>query len=100
VVRAVAEVVGAIAGVVGAIADDDVVDTNRIYASSVVVAVKLLTPVVQVILPTMNERTIRLGHGVGDDDHLARLGSCTHTPTWHATIDETWSVVYQGVCLR
>jgi hypothetical protein len=24
--------------------------------------------------------TVRHSHGVGDDDHLARLGSCTHTP--------------------
>jgi hypothetical protein len=24
--------------------------------------------------------TVHHGHGVGDDDHLARLGSCTHTP--------------------
>jgi hypothetical protein len=56
VVRAVAGVVGAIASVVKAVADEDVVDANRIYASSVVVAVKLLTTVVQVIWPTMNER--------------------------------------------
>jgi hypothetical protein len=49
-------VVGAVASVVGAIADVDVVDANRIRASSVVVAVKLLTPVVQVIWPTVNER--------------------------------------------
>jgi hypothetical protein len=46
VVGAVAGVVGAIASVVGAVADKDMVDTNRICASSVVVAVKLLTPVV------------------------------------------------------
>jgi hypothetical protein len=31
---------------VRAVADDDVVDVDRIYASFVVVAVKLLTPVV------------------------------------------------------
>jgi hypothetical protein len=48
-VAAVAGVVGAIASVVGAVADEDMVDANRIYASSVVVAMKLLTPVVQVI---------------------------------------------------
>jgi hypothetical protein len=42
-------VVGAVARVVGAVADEDVVDTYRICASSVVVAVKLLTPVVQLI---------------------------------------------------
>jgi len=26
---------------------------------------------------------------VGDDGHLVRLASCTHTPTWHAIIDES-----------
>jgi hypothetical protein len=41
---------------VGVIADEDVVDTDWIYASYVGVAVKLLTPVVQVIWPTVNER--------------------------------------------
>jgi hypothetical protein len=49
-------VVRAVAGVVEAIADEDVVDTDRIYASSVVVVVKLLTSVIQVIGPTVNER--------------------------------------------
>jgi hypothetical protein len=44
VVRAIARVVGAAASVVGAVADEDVVDADRICASSVVVAVK--TPVV------------------------------------------------------
>jgi hypothetical protein len=33
------------------------VDADRIYASSMAVAVKLLTPVVQVIWLTVNERT-------------------------------------------
>jgi hypothetical protein len=56
VVGAIAGVVRAIAGVVGAIADEDVVDTDRIYASSMVVVVKLLTPVVQVIWLMVNER--------------------------------------------
>ena len=28
--------------------------------------------------------------------HLVRLGSCTHTPTWRATVDESWSAVYLG----
>jgi hypothetical protein len=46
VVGAIARVVGAVTSVVGAIADEDVVDADRICASSVVVAVKLLTPVV------------------------------------------------------
>jgi hypothetical protein len=41
---------------VGVVADEDVVDTDWICASYVGVAVKLLTPVVQVIWPTVNER--------------------------------------------
>jgi hypothetical protein len=49
-------VVGAIAGVVGDIADEDVVDADRICTSSMAAAVKLLTPVVQVIWPMVNER--------------------------------------------
>jgi hypothetical protein len=36
-------VVGAIASVIGAVADEDVVDTDRICASSMAVVVKLLT---------------------------------------------------------
>jgi hypothetical protein len=46
VVGAVAGVVGAIASVVRAVADVDVVNVDRICASSVVVAVKLLMLVV------------------------------------------------------
>jgi hypothetical protein len=49
-------VVGAVASVVGAIADEDVVDVDRICASSLAVAVKLLRPVVQVIWSMVNER--------------------------------------------
>jgi hypothetical protein len=49
VVGAIAGVVGAVASVVGAVADGDVVDVDRICASSVAVVVELLTPVVQVI---------------------------------------------------
>jgi hypothetical protein len=46
VVRDVAGVVVAIASVTGAIADEDVADADRICASSMAVAVKLLTLVV------------------------------------------------------
>jgi hypothetical protein len=46
VVRAVAGVVRAVASVVGAIADENVVDADRICASSMAVVVKLLTSVV------------------------------------------------------
>jgi hypothetical protein len=55
-VRAIAGVVRAVASMVRAIAAKDVVDADQIYASSVAVAVKLLTPVVQVIWPTVNKR--------------------------------------------
>jgi hypothetical protein len=45
-VGAVAGVVGAIASVVEVMANEDMVNADQIYASSMVVAVKLLTPVV------------------------------------------------------
>jgi hypothetical protein len=48
--------VGAVASVIGAVANEDVVDADRVCASSVAVAVKLLMPVVQVIWSTVNER--------------------------------------------
>jgi hypothetical protein len=57
VVGVVAGVVRAIASVVGAVVDEDVVHADRICASSMAVAVKLLTSVVQVIWPTVNERS-------------------------------------------
>ena len=31
----------------------------------------------------------RHGRGSWDDDHLVRWKSCTHTPTWRATVDES-----------
>jgi len=51
VVGDVGGVLGAVANVVGAAADVDkeVIGADHIYASSVIVAVKLLKPVVQVI---------------------------------------------------
>jgi hypothetical protein len=55
-VEAIAGVVRAVASVVGAVADEDVIDPIWICASSMVVAVELLTPVVQVIWSTVNER--------------------------------------------
>jgi hypothetical protein len=57
VVGAVARVVRAIASVVRTIADEDVVDVDRICSFSVAAAMKLSTPVVQVIWPTVNERS-------------------------------------------
>jgi hypothetical protein len=55
-VGAVAGVVEAAVSVVRAVANEEVVDVDRIYASSVVVAVNLLMPVVQVIWPMVNDR--------------------------------------------
>jgi hypothetical protein len=48
-VRVVAGVVGAVTSVVGAVANEDVVDVDWNYVSSMAVVVKLLMPVVQVI---------------------------------------------------
>ena len=54
-VRDIAGVVGVIARVVGAMADvnEEVIGADRIYASSVVMAVKLLKP-------TMNMKTLAM----------------------------------------
>jgi hypothetical protein len=49
VVRVVARVVKTITSMVRAVADVDMVDADRICASSMEVVVKLLMPVVQVI---------------------------------------------------
>jgi hypothetical protein len=107
VVEAVAGVVGAVAGVVGAIAsvvrtvaDEDVVDADRICASSVAATVKLLTPVVQVILPTVNERSSATAVESGMMTILLVWEVVRTPPTWRATVDETWLAVYQGVCPR
>jgi hypothetical protein len=56
VVGAIAGVVGAVANVIGVIADEDVVDADRICASSMAVVEKLLMQVVQVIGLTVNMR--------------------------------------------
>jgi hypothetical protein len=55
-VGAFARVVRAIASVAGAIADEDMVDADQIYTSFMAAAVKLLTPVVQLIWLTVNKR--------------------------------------------
>ena len=43
---------------------------------------------------------VQHSHGTGDDDHLVRLESSTHTLTRRATVDEIWSAVYLGVSPR
>jgi hypothetical protein len=80
VVGAIAGVVRAIASVVGVVADEDVVDADRIYASSVATAVKLLTRGGPGDLSDGEREAVHHGHEVRDDDHLAHLGSCLHTP--------------------
>ena len=62
-----AGVAGARSNVVGAIADagEAVVDADRIHASFVVMAMKLLEPVVQVIWPTMNVRPFGIAMELG-----------------------------------
>jgi uncharacterized membrane protein len=100
VVEVITSVVGAITSVVGAVADEDVVDADRICASSVVVAVKLLTPVVQVIWPTVNERPSATAAESGMMTILLVWEAVRTPSTWRATVDETWSAVYQGVCPR
>jgi hypothetical protein len=100
VVRAVAGVVEAVASVIGAIADEDVVDTDRIYASSVAVAVKLLTPVVQVIWPTVNERPFAMAAESGMMTILLAWEAVRTPSTWRAIVDEIWSAVYRGVYPR
>jgi hypothetical protein len=100
VVGAVAVVVRAVASVVGAVADEDAVDVDRICASSVAVAVKLLTPVVQVIWPMVNERPSATGAESGMMTILLAWEAIRTPPTWRATVAEIWLAVYQGVCPR
>ena len=71
----VAGVVGVVVSVVGAAADvdEEVIGADRIYASSVVVALKKVED-------DGEREATRHGREVGDDGHLVRLGSCTHTP--------------------
>jgi hypothetical protein len=94
VVRAVARVVIAIASVTGAIADEDVADADQICASSVVVEVKLLTPVVQVIWPMVNERPSAMAAEWGMMTILLAWKAVRTPPTWRTTVDKIWSTVY------
>jgi hypothetical protein len=94
VVRAIARVVGAITSVVRAVADEDVVNIDRICTSSVVVAVKLLMPMVQVIWPTVNERPSAMAAESGMMTILLAWEAVHTPPTWCATIDEIWSTLY------
>ena len=97
-----AGVAGARSNMVGAIADagEAVVDADRIRASFVVMAMKLLEPVVQVIWSMVNVRPF----GVAMEPRMMTIlfiwGAVRTPPTWRATVDEIWSAVYLGVCPR
>jgi hypothetical protein len=100
VVGAVVGVVRAVVSVIRAIADEDVVDVDWICASSMVVVVKLLMLVVQVIWPTMNVRPSATAMELRMMTILLAWEVVRTPPAWHATLDETWSAVYRGVCSR
>jgi hypothetical protein len=84
----VAGVVRAVASVVGAVADEDMVNTDRICTSSMAAAVKLLTPVVQVIWPTVNERPSATAAELGMMTILLSWEAVRTPPTWRTTVDE------------
>ena len=97
-----ASVAGARSNVVGAVADagEAVVDADWIRASSVVMAMKLSEPVVQVIWSMVNMRRF----GVATEPEMMTILFVWRVvrtpPTWRATVDEIWLVVYLGVCPR
>jgi hypothetical protein len=59
-----------------------------------------LTPVVQVIWPTVNERPSATAAESGMMTILLAWEAVRTPPTWRATIDEIWSAVYREVCTR
>jgi hypothetical protein len=59
-----------------------------------------LTPVVQVIWLTVNERSSTTAAESGMMTILLAWEAVRTAPTWRATVDETWSTVYQGVYPR
>jgi len=97
VVGDVAGVVGvvAVASVVGAAADvdEEVIGADRIYASSVFVAMKLLKP-------TMNVKPSAMAAKLEMMAILFVWEAVRTPPTWRATVDESWSAVYLGVYAR
>ena len=101
-VGADAGVVGTEASVVGAAADVGavVVDADWICASSVVMAMKLSEPVVQVIWPMVNVRPFGVAMELGMKTILFVWRAVHTPPTWRAIVDKIWSVVYLGVCPR
>jgi len=84
VVGDVAEVLGVVASVVGAVADvdEEVISVDRIYASSMVVAVELLKLTVNVKPPAMAAKS-------GIMTILFVWEAVRTPPTWRATVDES-----------
>ena len=73
--------------------DEEVIGADRIYASSVVVTVKLLKLTVNVKSPAI---AAKLGMMA-----ILFVGRAVRTPpTWRATVDESWSAVYLEVYPR
>jgi hypothetical protein len=59
-----------------------------------------LTLVIQVISPTVNERPCATATESGMMTIFLAWEAVRTPSTWRATVDETWSAVYQGVCPR
>jgi hypothetical protein len=59
-----------------------------------------LTSVVQVIWPTVNKRPSATAMKSGMMTILPAWEAVCTPPTWRTTVDEIWSAVYRGVCLR
>ena len=97
-----AGVAGARSNVVGAIANagEAVVDADWICSSSVVMAMKLSEPVVQVIWPMVNVRPFGVAMEPGMMTILFTWRAVRTPPTWRATVDEIWLAVYLGVYPR
>jgi len=72
---------------------DEVIAADRIYASSVVVAVKLLKL-------TVNVKPSAMAAKSGMIAILFVWEAVRTSPTWRATVDKSWSAVYLGVCPR
>ena len=80
----VAGVGGVVAGVVGVAADvdEEVIGTDRIYASSMVVAVKLLKLTLNVKPPARAAKSRMMA--------ILFVWEAVRTPlTWHATVDKS-----------
>ena len=80
---------------VGVVADagEAVVDADWICAFSVVMAMKLSKPVV-------NVRPFGVAMEPGMMTILFIWRAVRTPPTWRATVDEIWSAVHLGVCPR